>query len=935
MSSMESFYGGRQGASFVIVKRFDGLDIPENTYYKYKCFAQDADGLFYVPLIEKTNDNYMTYLHWGVIPCDGVTIVTSASGVVSDPLDLEYQEGMRQHFAKGGATTSEVNYGEYVIIDTIAGRGEYSNPDNGKVYRRGMNYDYNATTNPLCGAEYIGQIVGPKGDAPELAMDTVQTVLDNNGIMKSYTPQEGDSEDGIVPGRYYDDDDNEVYNDVIDYAWATVRDAFGNIIGCMIGFTFPYLVPEMSGSARTPYYTQEDYDEGRIADASLIGHIIPYTADFNLFVDNGLSTDDRDPDHGDTGHPFFRKWKISIPKGVKGDTETNLEIYPTKVVDGSTVYNNVSSSGELSGPKAALADNLTLDLTDFETTKELGYATVSAEDGGGYVYLTDTRGLRMRYLQTNYDNLIDGESEWIDIGEYNTITRVSLSEDGWLTVFYSWDDPQTLEEVIRWIKYNADTDADGIQFNDDGTVTIIYNTLDEDGNNETQTHPNLISWVTSTTLARDGHYKVIYNNDNSHIHKTGTEDGKAVYETNLTWPTQVSLSVGGVLKFMYNNNLLDDIYPGPWAGDGEVDRTEGSYSFIIPWLEKVKLLEDGHFNFVFNNNKLYDGADPDWDTDEVTYKPRITWVTRVALLPNGDFNIYYNNDMNKAATQAAGDSWISDGSGLEYYHTHLTWVQRVTLDDDGTIHFWYNDGTEMTPSISVKIKYLNHAYVDTDGLDDGDQSSDYSTEGDGDQRIHLVYNTFEADGVTHEEQTIGRPINYIVEAIVSEWNAMTSNTEAKHLLVYYADPAYRAWIQANHPERIKAYVGEKIGYKEDWCDLGYVRGEAGGLHIIKNVTQESDLYDTTTGDAIPPEDIMHDPDHAGWAMTVGDPTATNPTYQIYVYDYDNARWYSIGTIDSTAIAPEYVIAAAPEITEPTTLRSKGFWLVTETIKYAL
>ena len=39
--------------------------------------------------------------------------------------------------------------------------------DNGKVYLRGMNFDYNAETNPLAGAKYIGQICGPQGENPE------------------------------------------------------------------------------------------------------------------------------------------------------------------------------------------------------------------------------------------------------------------------------------------------------------------------------------------------------------------------------------------------------------------------------------------------------------------------------------------------------------------------------------------------------------------------------------------------------------------------------------------------------------------------------------------------------------------------------------------------------------------------------------------------
>ena len=49
--SFESFYGGRQGASFVIVKQFDGIDIPQvagSEVYKAKYLAVTNDEQFYV-----------------------------------------------------------------------------------------------------------------------------------------------------------------------------------------------------------------------------------------------------------------------------------------------------------------------------------------------------------------------------------------------------------------------------------------------------------------------------------------------------------------------------------------------------------------------------------------------------------------------------------------------------------------------------------------------------------------------------------------------------------------------------------------------------------------------------------------------------------------------------------------------------------------------
>jgi len=1020
--SFDSFYGGRQGASFVIVERFDVVDSSTSvTKYAGTYLAIVPETLSntgeYIYLynnltnnfIERDYTNFDKYT-WAFTVLDGRSVSTKesaeASSITVVPLPIRNAKGMRQCFEQGGDTTDKVNYGEYVIIDSP----NKNDPDNGKVFRRGMNFDYNATSNPYAGGEYIGQICGPAGPASEIGLTTELDVQSHAGYNSgSYDV----ANSALVPGY-----DENVFRDNISYSWVTIRDTYGNVQGALIGFTIPYLVPELSGSWRKPYYTQEDYDLHRITDRNLIGKAIPESADFDLFVDNGAGTADRDPNHGDTGHPFFRKWKINIPKGIKGDTQTNLEIYPTLVTEGSKIYPNVNTTtGQLSGTPILAPADKKLNLTNYEATKEKGYVAV---DDGGYVYLTDTRGLRMRYLETWYDNLEEGENQFIDIGEYNTITNVTLSEDGWLTVYYSWDDPKVLEEALRWIKYDIDSNTDGIQFNSDGTVTIIYNTLDANEHNETQTHSNLISWINSTTLGRNGRYKVIYNNNNSQISpKTGVEDGKAIYETDLTWPTQVSLTPEGVLKFMYNNNLLDDIYPDPWTEPGTVDRINGSYSFIIPWLDKVKLLRDGHFNFEFNNDELYDPTDPDWvsktlyapritwidkvkllrnghfdfkfnnngiyDSSDIdwatqtdympritwidkikllsdghfnftfnnngiadatdpdwnasgeTYEPRITWITKASLDDDGQLRVYFNNDLNKDEVIAAGGTWI-DGPDPEdptktahYYNKEILWVADVKIDDDGTIHFIYCNGVdEIVPS--VKIKYLTDVQIET-----ADASGQ---EGTGDQRVHINYNTGDTD-------IIGAPLNYVIDTVITGAKKTISDPEEYHLLVYYSDPATRAKYKADPAYNTYSYYSPKIGdIVDDWVDLGYVKGEPGGIHIITNFTDANDLIDSSTGIPIKPEYIdgstpgapMPFPNlnHAGWAVTVEDNTVTPSRFYIYFYDYDSDYWYSIGAIDASLIDPRNVIITAEETdyTEASMLNAKGIWLVESTRVFA-
>lgn len=232
MSSYESFYGGRQGASFVFSKRFDGIDIPENSVCRIGWYAKDNEGYFIVPLIERTGDNYQQYTNWSKLPKDGVTTVTSKTGQVSDPVPLEYAEGMIQFFKKGIETTSEVGFGSYVIIDAGEGLGDFSNPDNGKVFCRGLDF-----TNDLGGAEYIAQLRGPQGQTGGLHVltefelqpgETYKDYLDDN-----IPPEDmvgGTEEDKgwgiLITNPLMDPISRTIYTyDYIHRKWVILRDA--------------------------------------------------------------------------------------------------------------------------------------------------------------------------------------------------------------------------------------------------------------------------------------------------------------------------------------------------------------------------------------------------------------------------------------------------------------------------------------------------------------------------------------------------------------------------------------------------------------------------------------------------------------------------------------------------------------------------------------
>lgn len=533
--SMTSFYGGRQGASFVIVKQFDGIDIPQESssyVYRKKIYAIQTIGseeYFIYPFIERNGSNYEDY-SWGILELDGQVKNIIQDGATSTiTVDAVLAEGMRQCFEKGGDSTNIVNYGEYVIIDTLFGLNEVNNPDNGKVYRRGINFDYSATDNPLAGGEYIGQIVGAMGLSPKLQMDTVQEVIDEGGTVKAYTPQEGESNSGIVPGRYLDDGVYK-YNDNINYGWYSYYDVNGSRCNSLIGFTFPYLVEEFTATKRSPYY--QDGDD--IPTGKEVGDLLPADFSFIKRTDDGA-------------HPFFQQWHVNLPHGIKGDSPSQVEVYATFVREGAIIYEDAELTIEYGIATGEEAVNT--DLYDNANSY------MELEDGH-FASIEDGWKQRIRYKNYVYDETEDGEFTYIDIGKYNTVKKITLSPEGLITAYYTYDDPTLLntsdDSQVRWIYYNSySEEAQGVYITEDGTITVVYNTLDENEEHEKQVFEKALSWIHSITLDGDGKFKVIYNNDSEAIQDaTGTETDisgvtRKVYETILSTVTNVRIDTDG------------------------------------------------------------------------------------------------------------------------------------------------------------------------------------------------------------------------------------------------------------------------------------------------------------------------------------------------------------------------------------------------------
>lgn len=510
--SLESFYGGRMGASFVIVERFDGINIPQeegSKVYAARYLAVTNDEAFYIyetdHFIQRDEHNYTNY-NWKLTSLDGSTVDTKSdkegTGVISQQvLDIKEAEGMVQCFAKGGDSTDIVNYGEYVIIDT----SDKNNPDNGKVFRRGMNFDL-SEDNPLAGAEYIGQIVGPQGETVELDFDHYDIINENYPLAKTgeYEEAMGD----LVPGSYIDGSGVRQFEDRIRYIYTTIKDEFGNVKGCLIGFKLPTLVQDFEATSISPY--ENRHGSGTEED--------PY-------VDTDLIYEDPEEfDGSQWKHSFYQKWQIKIPHGYHGVNSTNIEIIHTKTMPrgykegfaGTAVYVDEQCvtpflvGGNplvLGGSRDVLIDPEGTvyhqdDIPIYNTDENVISCRINYNGQTLYVRKEDCYVDVVRYKEISFDNLEEGEITYHYIGEFNSIQRITISDDGTLTVYYSGQDtPQNINQALTWI-----TD---VSLNQQGDFLVLFN------NNKINNgrYYTSLDWIDLVTVDNEGTMTFYYNSN--------------------------------------------------------------------------------------------------------------------------------------------------------------------------------------------------------------------------------------------------------------------------------------------------------------------------------------------------------------------------------------------------------------------------------------
>lgn len=403
---------------------------------------------------------------------------------------------------KQGGSYKVVNYDEYVLIDTV----NKNDKDNGKIYRRG--YDYN---NDLGGAIYEGQIVGPAGMAPHVEMKTIKEVdalnktdglVDEKGNTYRYTKGSYKTTENLIPGKYVENGTNK-YNDEISWALCSIRDKNSHETTAHVGFKFPYLVIDYTAESVNPYYNRSAYSE--------------------TFVNQNLIQR-----KDDESHPFYENWHISIPKGIKGDALQNFRLISANDVIEHYV-----------GQEDDIAHNRKVLVYDY------------------YHYDKDANGEPKTLYLGDY-NMISS----VDIDEEGTLTIGYTHEDTQsFNKIFKWIKSISLNgntgKLI--VEYNHSQDKDGnatkyetdlrwvnnIQVAANGQVTLKYTTGADVVLN------TKIKWVTKTEVL------------------TGTTEGEGSQKLKITYNTGETAEIGNPLNYIIKTAISDTYHLLVYYADPE------------------------------------------------------------------------------------------------------------------------------------------------------------------------------------------------------------------------------------------------------------------------------------------------------------------------------------------------------------------------------
>ena len=782
---MSSFYGGKQGRTYHIVARYDCVDL--NNYAGTDDFEDFNTGVSYTEAKGKkfqyNNEFY-------------VVLVDNISGI--DDLTNEektyHVRGMVQQFAKGGAYT-EANYGEYVLIDTIFNLNHKSDLQNGLLYRRGFDYNEDPNLNPKpninekdendnfiyydknnhlkkdlwqaawdawvqkpgAGAIYVGQIVGPQGESPELTPVKWEDLNSKAGkkVIVPSSITRGDNNDQVT-----DSEGNIIYNDKGNPIWVgdaikvgsyTVRDSDNNIIGAEIAFDIPQTIfdpPNVNLNGATYQGSSEEDSSSEDHPFYYKWHLyIPQVTDFNLELGSqiGQSIDGQGIQVQEDDEYITYKVHNVYENGERKIIE-HLGRWPYRVINDITLLDNERTFITLSSDTIAQVG----DLYNFQVISSRGnlICAVCIQSGqADFTYPPEIKqegsseGCEIGYKPNGESQQYriswesnSGDSVWRVVEIPSTAPANSIEIDykaGENTLFTNKlrnVDYLTIDATGKiYIKY-SDSDSQYYLTSING-IKQIY--LDDAGLNITYIDgrsPDFfeIKQINSIELQNQN------NIESSQIFVANYKDGSI---------QNVSNNLNSILAIEMQGDNIVALYSDPdYRNNFKENKEENKDWFLRPWTDP---------NLYPNNSKIIYDLEEDEDSyidqNNVTHYHKLVWINLTS--PKGSYHVqgeYTYDDLKGIGTidlsKGFGEisdlrdrtGWlvtVQDGSTKRIYaydyndiSDNPSYLGKYTLPD-GTATHWYEifslAASSIEPELSVVIEDVTNpptSKLNTNGL---------------------------------------------------------------------------------------------------------------------------------------------------------------------------------------------------------------------------
>lgn len=363
---------------------------------------------------------------------------------------------MVEAFQNGGAYR-DVNYGQYVIIDTVLNNRNPNSNENGCLYRRGFDYSEQLQlnedgtpkiANPGGGAIYVGQIRGSDGKIPELSLTTIEGIneivndteryhiIDNAIIIASPSTRAAMNEYGDTQGIKlgyvtYQEVEDDVYSD----------------FKGRLAIDIPKPVVRVSAS------TVSAYGEDNLNHVNLAGQVNTWQPGGTIWSHQH----DTSVAAANNGVTYY-DYQIAIPSGKKGDSVENLRIVYNSDEDKyylETTYRNYDASANGS----TVARNTDTDIQLIEEIRidpdggeKLQYHRSNDVDTQGNPIWHDIGILNGQFhvykfynslqdLQTEYPNgivdMVNGQPDYTHAGWLMTVQETVDDEE--VTSLYAFD----------------------------------------------------------------------------------------------------------------------------------------------------------------------------------------------------------------------------------------------------------------------------------------------------------------------------------------------------------------------------------------------------------------------------------------------------------------------------------------------------------------